>query len=99
MSSNERIPLCCPLHSYCKKCSSYQGMVRRIAAHKAFFLNNQDEMWRFVANCPHKIEDAFWTGAIGEKDWLRYLTCETFSKWFWKERRKEVTIQRQGKDI
>ena len=55
-------------------------------------------MWRFVANCPHKIEDAFWTGAIGEKDWLRDLTCETFSKWFWKERRKEVTIQRQGKD-
>jgi hypothetical protein len=86
MFAKENIPLRCPFADQCRRCSEYQSIVRRIKANQTYFLNQGEEIWKFVKNCPHKVEDAFWIGVLGEKDWLRYLTCEEFSRWFWERK-------------
>jgi hypothetical protein len=95
MLPKENIPLRCPLFNHCKESYIYKECtVRHIKANSMYFLNNPDEMWKLVRNCPHMVEDAFWIGVIGEEDWLRYLSCEEFSKWFWEKKR----VQRQVKN-
>lgn len=82
----EGIPLRCPLHSICKKSANYKLAVSLIKRNGTYFLNHQEEMWNFAESCPHKLEDGFWTGAIGKQDWVRYQCCDTFSKWFWERK-------------